>query len=555
MEGVAFAFRDCRRVLHDAGTELGQLIAVGGGSKSELWLKLIATNLDTTIAIPEDGDFGGALGVARLGLCAAEGVDPATVMQAPAIKRIITPDAALTDALCKAIRALSRALPRHRGGPYVTDFFKGIAPVKFEGPSSTNALAYRHYNKDEIVLGKRMEDHIRPAIAYWHTFAWEGGDPFGGRTFDRPWYAGSPLEGAKVKADVAFEMFDLLDAPFFCFHDADVAPEGATLAESNKNLRTITDIFAKKMQSSRTKLLWGTANLFSNRRYMAGAADQPRPLCLRLCRRTGEGDAGDHPRSGGFELCAVGRPRGLRGPCSTPASSRNRTRPRVSSASSSSMPKRSAFKGQLLIEPKPQEPTKHQYDYDVATVYGFLKTYGLEKDVKVNIEVGHAFLAGHSFEHELAVAGGLGILGSVDANRNDLQSGWDTDQFPNNPGEMALAFYQILKAGGLGKGGFNFDAKVRRQSIDPADLLHGHVGGLDILARGLKGAAAMIEDGTFDKAQDARYAGWSEAGAAAMLKGERTLEQIAQWVAADNINPQPKSGQQEYLENLVNRFV
>jgi xylose isomerase len=217
--------------------------------------------------------------------------------------------------------------------------------------------------------------------------------------------------------------------------------------------------------------------------------------------------------------------------------------------------KKIGFKGQLLIEPKPQEPTKHQYDYDVATVYGFLKTYGLEKDVKVNIEVGHAFLAGHSFEHELAVAGGLGILGSVDANRNDLQSGWDTDQFPNNPGEMALAFYQILKAGGLGKGGFNFDAKVRRQSIDPADLLHGHVGGLDILARGLKGAAAMIEDGTFDKAQETRYAGWNEKGAAAMLKGERTLEQIAQWVEADNINPQPKSGQQEYLENLVNRFV
>ncbi|MEO7222388.1 MAG: xylose isomerase, partial [Devosia sp.] len=217
--------------------------------------------------------------------------------------------------------------------------------------------------------------------------------------------------------------------------------------------------------------------------------------------------------------------------------------------------KKIGFKGTLLIEPKPQEPTKHQYDYDTATVYGFLKTYGLEKDVKVNIEVGHAFLAGHSFEHELAVARSLGILGSVDANRNDLQSGWDTDQFPNNPGEMALAFYQILKNGGLGNGGFNFDAKVRRQSLDPADLLHGHVGGLDVLARGLKGAAAMIEDGTYDRVVEERYAGWNDKEAKAMLSGKRSLEQIAARVEKQNLNPQPKSGQQEYLENLVNRFV
>jgi len=208
-----------------------------------------------------------------------------------------------------------------------------------------------------------------------------------------------------------------------------------------------------------------------------------------------------------------------------------------------------------LIEPKPQEPTKHQYDYDVATVYGFLKTYGLEKDVKVNIEVGHAFLAGHSFEHELAVARSLGILGSVDANRNDLQSGWDTDQFPNNPGEMALAFYQILKNGGLGNGGFNFDAKVRRQSLDPADLLHGHIGGLDILARGLKGAAAMIEDGTYDRVVETRYAGWQDKEAKAMLSGKRSLAEIEARVLKQKLNPQPVSGQQEYLENLVNRFV
>ncbi|MBN9362400.1 MULTISPECIES: xylose isomerase [unclassified Devosia] len=435
----------------------------------------------------------------------------------------------------------------------MTDFFKGLKPVKFEGPTSSNPLAYRFYNKDELVMGKRMEDHIRPAVAYWHTFAWEGGDPFGGRTFDRPWYD-KGLEGAKIKADVAFELFDLLDAPFFCFHDADVAPEGATLKESNKNLRTITDIFAKKMQSSRTRLLWGTANLFSNRRYMAGAATNPDPYVFAYAAGQVKEMLEITHELGGANYVLWGGREGYETLLNTRIKQEQDQAARFLSLVIEHA-RKIGFKGQLLIEPKPQEPTKHQYDYDVATVYGFLKTYGLEKEVKVNIEVGHAFLAGHSFEHELAVAGGLGILGSVDANRNDLQSGWDTDQFPNNPGEMALAFYQILKAGGLGKGGFNFDAKVRRQSIEPADLLYGHIGGLDVLARGLKAAAAMIEDGTFDKAQDVRYAGWNEKGAAAMLKGERTLEQIAQWVEADNINPEPRSGQQEYLENLVNRFV
>ncbi|HEV2514797.1 MAG TPA: xylose isomerase [Devosia sp.] len=435
----------------------------------------------------------------------------------------------------------------------MTDFFKGLKPVKFEGPASSNPLAYRFYNKDELVLGKRMEDHIRPAVAYWHTFAWEGGDPFGGRSFDRPWYD-KGLEGAKIKADVAFELFDLLDAPFYCFHDADVAPEGATLKESNKNLRTITDIFAKKMQSSRTRLLWGTANLFSNRRYMAGAATNPDPYVFAYAAGQVKEMLEITHELGGANYVLWGGREGYETLLNTRIKQEQDQAARFLSLVIEHA-KKIGFKGQLLIEPKPQEPTKHQYDYDVATVYGFLKTYGLEKEVKVNIEVGHAFLAGHSFEHELAVAGGLGILGSVDANRNDLQSGWDTDQFPNNPGEMALAFYQILKAGGLGKGGFNFDAKVRRQSIEPVDLLYGHVGGLDVLARGLKAAAAMIEDGTFDKAQDVRYAGWNEKGAAAMLKGERTLEQIAQWVEADNINPEPRSGQQEYLENLVNRFV
>jgi xylose isomerase len=435
----------------------------------------------------------------------------------------------------------------------VTDFFKGIKPVTFKGPRSKDALAYRHYNKDEMVMGKRMEDIIRPAVAYWHTFAWEGGDPFGGRTFARPWYD-KGMEGAKLKADIAFEFFDLLDIPFFCFHDADVAPEGATFAESIKNLRTITDIFARKMEKSRTRLLWGTSNLFSNRRYMAGAATNPDPDVFAYAAATVKNLLDITHELGGSNYVLWGGREGYETLLNT-----NYKHEQDQAGRFLSMvvdyAKKIGFKGTLLIEPKPQEPTKHQYDYDVATVYGFLKNYGLEKEVKVNIEVGHAFLAGHSFEHELTVARSLGILGSVDANRNDLQSGWDTDQFPNNPGEMTLAFIEILRNGGLGNGGFNFDAKVRRQSLDPADLLHGHVGGLDILGRALKAAAAIIEDGTFDQAVKDRYAGWDDKEAKAMLTGKRSLEQIAARVEKQNLNPQPRSGRQEYLENLINRFV
>ncbi|MDB5588714.1 MAG: xylA [Devosia sp.] len=435
----------------------------------------------------------------------------------------------------------------------MTDFFKGISPVKFEGPSSSGALAYRHYNKDEIVLGKRMEDHIRPAVAYWHTFAWEGGDPFGGRTFDRPWYD-KGLEGAKIKADVAFELFDLLDIPFFCFHDADIAPEGETLAESNRNVRVIGDIFAKKMQSSRTKLLWGTANLFSNRRYMSGAATNPDPDVFAYAAGQVKNVLELTHELGGANYVLWGGREGYETLLNTKIGQEQDQMGRFLHLVIEHAHK-IGFKGQILIEPKPQEPSKHQYDFDVATVYGFLRKYGLEKQVKCNIEVGHAFLANHTFEHELALAASLGILGSVDANRNDIQSGWDTDQFPNSVPDTTLAFYQILKAGGLNSGGWNFDAKVRRQSIDPADLLHGHIGGLDVLARSLKAAAALITDGTYDKTLDARYAGWNTADGKAILEGKVSLADLAARVDAQNINPQPRSGQQEYLENLINRFV
>lgn len=435
----------------------------------------------------------------------------------------------------------------------MTDFFKRLSQVKFEGEASKNPLAYRHYNKDELVAGKRMEDHIRPAIAYWHTFAQEGTDPFGGRTYDRPWYD-TGMEGARLKADVAFEFFDLLDVPFFCFHDVDIAPEGETLAESNKNVRAIGDIFAKKMQSQRTKLLWGTANLFSNRRYMAGAATNPDPEVFAYAAGQVKNVLELTHELGGENYVLWGGREGYETLLNTNFGQEQDQMARFLHLVIEHAEK-IGFKGQILIEPKPQEPSKHQYDYDVATVFGFLQRYGLEKHVKCNIEVGHAFLAGHSFEHELAVASSLGMLGSVDANRNDLQSGWDTDHFPNNPGEMALAFYYILKQGGLGKGGFNFDAKVRRQSLDPADLLYGHVGGLDVLARGLKGAAALIADGEFDKNLDTRYAGWNQGLGKDILDKKLSLADIADKVHADGINPQPRSGRQEYLENLVNRFI
>jgi xylose isomerase len=435
----------------------------------------------------------------------------------------------------------------------VTDFFKGISPVKFEGAESSNPLAYRHYNKDEMVLGKRMEDHIRPGVAYWHTFAYEGGDPFGGRTFDRPWWD-KGMDGARLKADVAFKLFDLLDIPFFCFHDADIAPEGSTLAESNRNVREIGEIFARKMESSRTKLLWGTANLFSNRRYMAGAATNPDPEVFAYAAGQVKNVLELTHELGGANYVLWGGREGYETLLNTKIGQEMDQMGRFLNMVVEHAEK-IGFKGQILIEPKPQEPSKHQYDFDVATVYGFLKKYGLETKVKCNIEVGHAFLANHSFEHELALAASLGILGSVDANRNDLQSGWDTDQFPNNVGETTLAFYQILKAGGLGNGGWNFDARVRRQSLDPADLLHGHIGGLDVLARGLKAAAAIIEDGTYDKVVDERYVGWNAGLGKDILDGKLSLSDLAAKVDSGNINPQPRSGQQEYLENLINRFV
>lgn len=435
----------------------------------------------------------------------------------------------------------------------MTDFFKGIPAITHEGPETSNEFAFRHYNPDEMVMGKRMEDHLRFAIAYWHSFAWQGGDPFGGQTFDRPWF-GETMDLARLKADVAFEMFDILGAPFFCFHDADVRPEGEDFATSTRNLEEIVDYFAAKMESSKTKLLWGTANLFSHRRFMSGAATNPDPDVFAYAGATIKTCMDATHKLGGANYVLWGGREGYETLLNTDLTREAEQAGRMLSMVVEYKHK-IGFEGTILIEPKPQEPAKHQYDYDVATVYGFLKRFGLENEVKVNIEQGHAILAGHSFEHELAMAASLGILGSIDINRNDYQSGWDTDQFPNNVPEMALAYYEVLKAGGFTTGGTNFDAKLRRQSLDPEDLILAHVGGMDACARGLKAAAAILEDGTLEAMRAERYAGWNSDEAKKMLSGGYALDDLEAYVRSSGLNPEPRSGKQERLENLVNRFV
>ncbi|MDA4844557.1 xylose isomerase [Hoeflea poritis] len=434
-----------------------------------------------------------------------------------------------------------------------TDFFGNIERVAHEGPDSINPLAFRHYDPNEEVMGKRMEDHLRFAACYWHNFCWPGGDPFGGQTFERPWF-GDTMENAYLKADVAFDMFSILGVPYYCFHDADVRPEGADFAENTRNLNTIVDYFAEKQTQTGVKLLWGTANLFSNRRYMAGAATNPDPDVFAFAAATVKTCIDATHRLGGENYVLWGGREGYETLLNTDMGRELDQLGRFLNLVVE-YKHNIGFSGTILIEPKPQEPTKHQYDYDVATVYGFLKRYGLENEVRVNIEQGHAILAGHSFEHELATANALGIFGSIDMNRNDYQSGWDTDQFPNNVPEMALAYYHVLRGGGFTTGGTNFDAKLRRQSLDPEDLLMAHIGGMDCCARGLKAAAAMIEDGVLSEFVDARYEGWNGEAAQQMLAGNMGLEAIAARVEAENINPSPRSGRQEFLENVVNRYV
>ncbi|MEM0936315.1 MAG: xylose isomerase [Pseudomonadota bacterium] len=434
----------------------------------------------------------------------------------------------------------------------MTDYFSDIPFCRYEGPETDNDFAFRHYNPDEIVMGKRLEDHLRFAVAYWHSFAWQGQDPFGGQTFQRPWF-GDTMADARLKANAAFEMFARVSAPFFCFHDADVRPEGASFAESQRNLEEIVDLFGTKMEETGIRLLWGTANLFTHRRYVAGAATNPDPDVFAYAAATVKSCMDATHKLGGQNYVLWGGREGYETLLNTDLAREAEQAGRFLQMVVEYKHK-IGFPGTILIEPKPQEPSKHQYDYDVATVYGFLRRFGLEDEVRVNIEQGHAILAGHSFEHEIALAASLGIFGSIDMNRNDYQSGWDTDQFPNNVPEVALAYYEILKSGGFTTGGTNFDAKLRRQSLDPGDLVLAHIGAMDVCARGLKAAAAMLEDGGLERARAARYAVWDSSGAADML-ANGTLESIAARVAEEGLSPEPRSGQQERLENYVNRFI
>ena len=431
-------------------------------------------------------------------------------------------------------------------------FFEGFSPIKYEGSNSTNPMAFRHYNPDEVVLGKRLEDHLRFAVAYWHSFAWEGGDPFGGPTFERPWHPQNSMENARLKADIAFDMFALLGQPYFCFHDADIRPDQGNFADNLASLNEITDYIGAKMQAGGPKLLWGTANMFSHRRWMAGASTNPDPDMFAFAAATVKSCIDATHKLGGENYVLWGGREGYETLLNTDLGAELDHMGRFLNMVVDYKHK-IGFKGTILVEPKPQEPSKHQYDYDAATCIGFLRKYGLENEVKLNLEQGHAILAGHSFEHELAVAAAEGMLGSIDMNRNDYQSGWDTDQFPNNVPEVALAYYHVLKSGGFSTGGTNFDAKLRRQSLTAQDLLAGHIGAMDICARGLKAAAAMLEDGGLETAVKQRYADWQTQEAQNMLASD--FDQITARVLNEGINPEPKSGRQEVLENYVNRFV
>ena len=434
-------------------------------------------------------------------------------------------------------------------------FFEGIDKVRYEGPDSEQPLAFRWYDADREVMGKRMEDHLRFAVCYWHSFCWPGTDPFGGDTMDRPWMGvNDPLAMADEKMKVAFEFFEKLGAPYFCFHDRDVAPEGATLAESNRYFDEMVDRIEGEMARTGVKLLWGTANLFSHRRYMAGAATNPDPAVFTYAAAQVKQVMEATHRLGGVNYVLWGGREGYDTILNTDMGHEADQLGRFMNLVVEHKHK-IGFDGTILIEPKPQEPTKHQYDYDSASVHAFLQKYGLENEIKVNIEANHATLAGHSFEHELAYATANGIFGSIDMNRGDHQNGWDTDQFPNNLPEVALALYIVLRSGGFTTGGINFDAKIRRQSVDPVDLFHAHVGAMDICARALLVASNMIEDGALQAAVDARYADWEDDLGRGILGGGLSLEDLSARALEEAFEPTPRSGRQEMLENLVNRYM
>jgi xylose isomerase len=433
--------------------------------------------------------------------------------------------------------------------------FPGIETIAFEGPKTSNALAFRHYNPDEMFDGKTMAEHLRFSIAYWHSFRGTGSDPFGPGTITRAWEQGrDPVSVARTRMDAAFEFFQKIRAPFYCFHDRDIAPEGRTLAESHRHLETLVAHAHDLQTATGIKLLWGTANLFSHPRYLAGAATNPDAHVFAYAAAQVKKAIDVTKELGGENYVFWGGREGYETLLNT-----NLKREQDHLATFLHMAvdyaKLIGFKGQFLIEPKPKEPTKHQYDFDVASGIAFLRTYGLDPHFKFNIETNHATLAGHTFQHEIEVAAAHGMLGSIDANAGDLLLGWDTDQFNTDVRELTLAMISILRAGGLGRGGFNFDAKLRRPSIDLEDLFHAHIGGMDAYALAFKVARRILADGQFERLVQERYASF-DSGFGREIETRRTgFRQLEKIVLSKLGEPMPCSGRQEYLENLLSRYL
>lgn len=436
----------------------------------------------------------------------------------------------------------------------MTEYFKGISKIKFEGKDSDNPLAYKFYNPDQVVAGKTMKEHLRFSVAYWHTFAANGADPFGVGTAQRPWdNISNPMDLAKKKVEAAFELFEKLGAPFFCFHDRDIAPEGSTLAETNKNLDEIVSYIKEFMKSSETKLLWGTTNAFGNPRFVHGASTSPNADVFAFAAAQVKKAMEVTYELGGQNYVFWGGREGYETLLNTNMKLELDNMGRFMQMAVD-YAKEIGFKGQFLIEPKPKEPTKHQYDFDTATVIGFLKTYNLDKYFKMNIEANHATLAGHTFQHDLRVARVNGFFGSVDANQGDILLGWDTDQFPTNIYDTSLAMYEILKAGGFTTGGLNFDSKVRRGSFKPDDLFLGHIAGMDAFAKGLIVADKMISDGKIDKFIEERYSSYNSGIGKDIVEGKVGFKELEKY-ALEHSDINNNSGRQEMLESIFNSYL
>ena len=434
------------------------------------------------------------------------------------------------------------------------EFFKGIDKIPYEGPESDNPLAYRWYDENKVVGGKTMKEQLRFAVAYWHSFVNEGSDPFGPGTHVYPWNEKSDaVARAKDKMDAAFELITKLGVPYYCFHDVDVVDYTNDVADNERRLQALVEYAKQKQQQSGVKLLWGTANVFSNPRYMNGASTNPDFHVLAHAAAQVKAALDATIALGGENYVFWGGREGYMTLLNT-----NMKREQEHLArflhTAKDYARRQGFKGTFFIEPKPMEPTKHQYDYDCATVIGFLNRYGLQDDFKINIEVNHATLAGHTFQHELQVAADAGMLGSIDANRGDYQNGWDTDQFPNNINELTEAMLVILEAGGLQGGGVNFDAKIRRNSTDPTDLFYAHIGGMDTFARALLVADKIMQHGEYSRIRKDRYASFDSGKGKEFEEGKLSLEDLRNY-AVEKGEPATISGRQEYLENLINRFI